>query len=331
MKPTREPRYRRVTEEQREQMERWKREGKGVREMARLLAKAPSTVSRELRRNRGGRGYRHKQAHAKAMERARRGGFRKWTSEMREETGTLLRAGWTPAMISWRARKEGRVFVSRETIYQRLYQEAEKGDETWKYLVRAGRKRKRRCPRVEGRGRGIIPNRKGIEERPARVELREEGGHWEGDLVVGAGNTGYLVTLVERRSRYTLVGYVKEKTSRLVSEELIRMLKRTSVLRTLTVDNGKEFAGHEAVAAASGAEVYFARPYHSWERGSNENVNGHIRRRYPKGASFREFGEDGGRAIEALEARLNNRPMRCLGWETPAEAMAELVRAETRG
>jgi IS30 family transposase len=109
------------------------------------------------------------------------------------------------------------------------------------------------------------------------------------------------------------------------------MLKRTSVLRTLTVDNGKEFAGHEAVAAASGAEVYFARPYHSWERGSNENVNGHIRRRYPKGASFREFGEDGGRAIEALEARLNNRPMRCLGWETPAEAMAELVRAETRG
>jgi len=244
-------------------------------------------VVREVFRNTGGRGYRPKQAQELAEEHARRPGPRRFTEEVRLD--------------------------------------AEAGGELWKSLPRAKRKRKRRCPRQEGRGRGLIPGRRGIETRPPEVEQRVTVGHWEGDLVVGAHATGYLVTLVERVTRYTLVGWSATKEAGEVKNVVIRLLTGIGVACTgITFDNGKEFARHAEIASALKADVFFARPYHSWERGTNENTNGLIRRLYPKSESFAAIGEADLRRIDVF---LNDRPKKCLGWKTPREVMAAFLAA----
>lgn len=315
--------YTRITYVERKQIKRWLQEdNKGIREVARLLKRSPSTISRELRRNTGGRGYRAGQAQEKASSRAKRPGARKWKEWMWEEVKVKLLKGWTPEIISQRARKEGREFVCRESIYRRIYADGKKGGRIWESLPRAGRKRRRRCPRKEGRGRGVIPFRRGIEERPAQVEDRIEAGHWEGDLINGSSGSGHLVTLVERRSRLVLVGWVDSKEAGKVREQISHLLRRAGVLRTLTLDNGKEFAQHRLVEADTGVKVYFARPYHSWERGSNEQVNGLIRRMHPKGSSFAHLGS---KECRKIEQSLNSRPRKCLGWQTPEEEMAILL------
>jgi IS30 family transposase len=143
-------------------------------------------------------------------------------------------------------------------------------------------------------------------------------------LVCEASGTGFLVTLVERRSRYALVGYVDSKHADKVQAEISRLLRRAGVRKTLTLDNGKEFARHQQITRKNQVEVYFARLYHSWERGTNENLNGLIRRLYPKGSSFAWFGQPGGEGLAGLETWLNTRPPRCLAWQTPQEEMAVL-------
>jgi hypothetical protein len=165
-----------------------------------------------------------------------------------------------------------------------------------------------------------------MELRPASVEDRKEGGHWVGDLVSGAGKTGYLVTLLERRSRYAMIRHVPNKEVGNVHREISRLLQRTEVLKTLTLDNGKESAGHQQIAQENQADVYFARPCHSWERGGNENLNGLTRRLHPKGSSFAQFGQQqGAEELARLETLLNAHPRRYLDWKTPQEAMAVLL------
>jgi len=315
--------YTRVTSEERRLIYEWKQGGKSCSEIARLLKRHKSTISRELRRNKGARGYRPQQAHRKAQERSRRPGPRRFTEDVRIDAEEKLRMGWTPEMICGRARLEGREHVSRETIYKHVYADAKAGGKLWERLPRASRKRKRRCPRQDGRGRGLIPGRRGIEMRPPEVELRIQVGHWEGDLVVGACASGYLVTLVERVTRYTLVGWTLTKEADAVAQEIIRLLSAIGIACTgITFDNGKEFARHFEIAAALGVDVYFARPYHSWERGTNENTNGLIRRLYPKSASFASISESDLRRIDEF---LNDRPRKCLGWKTPREVMAAFL------
>ncbi len=311
--------YTRVTGEERRLIYNWRQEGKGVREIARLLGRAASTLSREVSRNTGGRGYRPKQAQELAAARALRPGPRRFTEEVRLDAEEKLGKGWAPEAICGRAELEGRPHVCKETVYKYVYADAKAGGDLWKKLPRAKRKRKRRCPRLEGRGRGMIPGRRGIETRPPEVELRVAVGHWEGDLVVGAHAAGYLVTLVERVTRYTLVGWSATKEADEVKSEVIRLLAAVGVACTgITFDNGKEFARHAEIAKALKADVFFARPYHSWERGTNENTNGLIRRLYPKSESFAAIGESDLRRIETF---LNDRPRKCLGWKTPREVM----------
>jgi IS30 family transposase len=229
------------------------------------------------------------------------------------------RKGWTPEAICWRARFEGREHVCKETIYKHVYTDAKAGGDLWKNLPRAKRKRKRRCPRQDGRRRGVIPGRRGIETRPPEVELRITVGHWEGDLVVGAYATGYLVTVVERVTRYTLVGWSRTKEADEVTAVIIGLLRPVGVACTgITFDNGKEFARHDEIASALKADVFFARPYHSWERGTNENTNGLIRRLFPKSASFAAIGAAD---LQRIDTFLNDRPRKCLGWQTPKEVM----------
>ena len=324
--------YTRMTYVERQQLKRWKQEKMSNAQIARLLNRSPSTISREIKRNSGQKGYRPRQAQSKAEQRACRSGPRVWTDAMWEEVQEKMQTWqWTPEIISGRARKEGRRFVCKESIYQRLYEHAREGGELWKHLPRSGRKRRRRCPRQEGRGRGKIPFRRDIDERPKEVESRKEAGHWEGDLINGSPGSGHIVSMVERRTRYTLLGWVGGKDADSVSEQLICAARRVDngLFKTLTLDNGKEFAGHRFVERESGAKVYFAKPYHSWERGSNENVNGLIRRLHPKGSDFSGVDAEEQRALEAW---LNKRPRKCLGWRTPEEQMAiELARMRRRG
>ena len=314
-----------MTDLERSQIYVLRQAGKGVREIARLLLRTASTISREVFRNTGGKGYRPKQAQELAEERARRPGPRRFTEEVRRDVEEKLRKGWTPEIICGRAKLEGRAHVCKETVYEYVYADAKAGGGLWKKLPRAKRKRKRRCPRQEGRGRGVIPGRRGIETRPPEVELRITVGHWEGDLVVGANATGYLVTLVERVTRYTLVGWSATKEADEVKCVVIRLLAAFGVACTgITFDNGKEFARHAEIAKALKADVFFARPYHSWERGTNENTNGLIRRLYPKSESFASIG---GEDLRRIDTFLNDRPRKCLGWKTPREVMDAFLAA----
>lgn len=312
--------YGRLSSEERRLIYEWQKAGRGQSEIARLLKRDKGTISRELRRNKGLRGYRCKQAQEKASARAKREGYRTFTDEMRQEIDTRIRQGHTPEMIEGRVRLEGRAMVCRERIYQHIYADAKAGGDLWKYLPRAKRRRRRRCPRQDGRGRGRIPNQRRIDTRPDVVETRERVGDWEGDLVAGAPGTGHLVTLVERRTRFTLTGRVPSKRAAVVEARIGCLFGQlpAEARKTLTLDNGKEFAFHEAIAQRNAMDVYFAHPYHSWERGTNENTNGLIRRIHPKRSSFAGIGAA---QLKRIDRYLNDRPRKCLGWYTPREAL----------
>jgi len=316
--------YKRVTEGERRHIYRWRQEGHGLREVARRLGRAASSIGRELVRNRSKRGYRPKRAHWKATERARRPGPRRFTEAVRVDAEARLKEGWTPEIIGQRARLEGRAWVCKETIYTHIYADAKAGGTLWENLPRARRKRRRRRPRQEGRGRGRIPNQRMIDTRPAEVETRQTVGNWEGDLINGARETGNLVTLVERNTRFSLIGRTDSKEAQEVTRTisaLFEPLPPKSRL-SLTLDNGKEFALHEELARTARLDVFFAHPYHSWERGTNENTNGLIRRLYPKKASFAGIGEE---ELKRIDRFLNDRPRKCLGWRTPREKMAAFL------
>jgi IS30 family transposase len=159
-----------------------------------------------------------------------------------------------------------------------------------------------------------------IDTRPAEVETRKTVGHWEGDLINGALETGNLVTLVERTTRYTLIGRTDSKEAAEVTRKICELFGclPQGVRRSLTLDNGKEFAWHEEVARVTRMDIFFAKPYHSWERGTNENTNGLIRRLHPKKSSFTGIDRMG---LKRIDKFLNDRPMKCLGWMTPREKM----------
>jgi IS30 family transposase len=316
--------YKRVTKEERRFIYRWSQEGEGVSEVARRLGRAASSICREMVRNRGKKGYRPKQAHWKATEKSKRSGPRRFTEEVRVDAESRLKEGWTPEIIGQRARLEGRAWVCKETIYKHVYANAKAGGTLWENLPRARRKRRRRCPRQEGRGRGRIPNQRMIDTRPAEVETRTTVGHWEGDLINGAHETGNLVTLVERNTRYTLIGRTDSKEAEEVTNAVCALfapLPQAARLG-LTLDNGKEFARHEELSRVTNMDVFFAHAYHSWERGTNENANGLIRRLYHKKSSFAGIGK---KELKRIDAYLNDRPRKCLGWMTPREKMAAFL------
>ena len=316
--------YKRITAEERMLIHRWIQEGEPQIEIARRLSRNRGSISREIGRNTGLRGYRPKQAHEKAQAQAKRAGPRRFTDEVRADAEARLKEGWTPAIIGGRARREGRPWVCAETIYKHVYADAKAGGTLWKNLPRAKRKRRRRCPRQDGRGRGQIPNQRRIDTRPAEVETRQTVGHWEGDLINGANGTGNLATLVERKSRFTLVGRTDSKEAEEVTLKISALFKTLPPRARLSVtfDNGKEFARHEEIAKDAVLDVFFAHPYHSWERGTNENTNGLIRRLHPKKSSFAGIGRAG---IKRIDSFLNDRPRKCLGWSTPREELTAFL------
>jgi transposase, IS30 family len=312
--------YSQLTDEDRIEIYAMKQAGKEQKNIAAALGVAASTISRELKRNAGLRGYRPKQAQQKAL-------WRRFTARKAVKM--------TPATISYIKEKLDQEHspeqiaermkidpgwdgptVSHERIYQHIWQDKAVGGLLYKKLRICGTKqrRKRRNSRDM---RGTIKNRVSIAERPGIVERKIRIGDWEGDTVVGKNHQGALVTLVDRKSKLTLIGKVNRYTAKAVEKtivELMELLPRRSY--TLTVDNGKEFASHEAVADALRIKVYFADPYCSWQRGLNENTNGLIRQYVPKGSDVRPITEQ---QILHIMDRLNNRPRKSLGYLTPNE------------
>ncbi len=298
--------YTHLTREERYQIYALKRAGQTQSQIAAVLLRSESTISRELRRNSGGRGYRPKQADRKANERrainARRIDDKTWQFA-REK---LSEEQWSPQQIS------GHANISTETVYQRVYADKQNGGLLWTHL-RCQKKRKKRYGKTERRGQ--IPNRLFIEERPAIVEQRERIGDWEADTIIGKNHRQAIVSIVDRKSGMTLIRKVERKTAEAVGEAMIALLKPfRKKVHTITSDNGREFANHQSIAKALKAKFYFAHPYASWERGTNENTNGLIRQYFPKHRDFTTIKQ---KEIDIAMRKLNDRPRKRLGYLTP--------------
>ena len=314
--------YTQLTREQRYQIYALHKTGHTQTAIADVVGCCKSTISRELRRGRGGRGYRPDQAQRLADERwaAGRATLKpRVSAETWKRVAALLREDWSPEQIALWLRKQGMPSVSHEWIYQHVYADKAAGGDLHRRLRRQKRYRKRAGGRDR---RGCIIGRVGIEERPAIVEERVRLGDWELDTIIGKGGQGAIVTLVERFSRFTLMREVKRKTAEAVSRAIIDMLTpHAEVTLTLTADNGKEFARHKDIAEALGCQFYFARPYASWQRGLNENTNGLIRQYFPKGMRLTDVAR---KAVNRAMDKLNNRPRKCLGMKTPNEVFLGL-------
>jgi len=309
-----------LTLEEREVIARMRSGGRTQTEIAQRLGRAHSTISRELQRNRSRNGYWAVAAQKKAeTRRRRRPRVRKMQRpELRCYVQKRLRQRWSPDQIATRSREDfprdrGRQ-VSHQTIYAWIRAQDAAGKHWRRYLRSTGWKR----PGRENRGR--LPCCTSIEGRPAVVDRRGRYGDWEGDTVVGRGRRGGAVTLVERKSGYLLLGRIGNLQAATVRQSAAELYGTTpSALRkTLTLDNGKEFAEHQQLEAESSLKIYFAKPYCAWQRGSNENTNGLIRQFFPKGTDLAKIPKHRFTKVQNL---LNNRPRKRLGYRTPVEVL----------
>ena len=302
--------YKHLSQIERYQIYSLMKANQSITQIADQLGRHKSTISRELGRNEGRRGYRPKQACEQALSRSQGSrNARQIEPWVKHEADVLLGLQWSPEQIA------GKLPVSHETLYLHVYADKARGGKLWKNLRCQKQKRKRYAGGQDRRGQ--IPNRRPLSERPAHIEDRKQVGHWEGDTVIGANHKQAIVTVVERKSGYAVKAKVENKTADLVGEAIVNRLKQFgSKVKTLTFDNGKEFCGHAKIDEALGSTSYFARPFASWERGSNENFNGLLRQYVPKKRSMESITDE---EIRMIENRLNNRPRKRLGFRTPSE------------
>jgi len=306
--------YKQLSYEQRIEIYALLKAGLNQTKIAKMIGVSKSTVSREIKRNTGLKGYRPRQANQRALERRRNADKHvRFTNEVKADVNKYLKQDWSPEQISGWLNKNNKPSVSHETIYQFIIDDQRDGGELYKHL-RLGRKRRRK--RIKNNDhRGQIPNRVSIDKRPAVVDNKERVGDWEIDTIIGKNHKGVIVTAVERKTKFSCMKHVPKKKAALVSSALISMLKpyKDSV-HTLTGDNGKEFSEHEKIAAALQAMFYFAHPYSAWERGLNENTNGLIRQYFPKKTCLINVSDE---HVSIVQEKLNQRPRKSLNFETP--------------
>ena len=306
---------------------------RSIRSIARLLGRAPSTVSREVCRNGGSARYRAARADAQAWARARRPKQCKLANSawLRQVVARQLRLSWSPEQIAgWLTRAhQGQEAnqVSHETIYRSLFVQA-RGvlkKELVLHLRSQRTMRRSRHASGNGDGRGHIKDMISIRERPASVEDRAVPGHWEGDLLSGPKDS-YIVTLVERHTRYVLLAKVADKSTQTVVCALIKQAKKlpSELYKSLTWDRGKELTDHRRFSLATDIDVYFCDPQSPWQRGSNENTNRLLRQYFPKGTDLSVHSQA---HLNKVARQLNERPRKTLGFETPAERFNACVAA----
>lgn len=310
--------YKQLAEGERYQIQSYLKAGYTQNQIAEALNRSPSTICRELARNRGLRGYRPKQAHQLATHRRLNAEKAiKVTEEVAGWVEALIRQELSPAQAAAYIAKELGISIHHETIYQMVLADKARGGDMYKHLRIMSKPYRKRYGSYDNRGR--IRNRKSIEDRPAIVDQKSRLGDWEGDTIIGKGRKGALLTMVERKSLSVVIGRLTGKNATALADKLIeRFADLAPPLETITFDNGLEFAEHERISKQLGVDIYFAHPYSSWERGANENTNGLIRQYFPKGMDLTTVTDED---IEFVMDRLNNRPRETLGWKTPNEVL----------
>jgi transposase, IS30 family len=304
--------YKQLTQEQRYQIYACMKANWSQLEIAVEVGVHPSTISREVKRNQGGRGYRPKQAQQRTEERK----LKHVAIRIEPQTWALvesqLRQDWSPEQVSGWLKGERHLSVSHERIYQYIYTDKARGGSLHQHL-RCRKQRRKRYGSYERRGH--IKGCRSIEERPKVVETKRRLGDWEADTIIGAHHKEAIVSVVERKSKLCFLKKVTRNTAEAVARALEELLQPVQEkCHTITSDNGREFADHRAIAASLQAGFYFAHPYASWERGLNENTNGLVRQYFPKKSDFSKIKDlDVQRAMD----RLNNRPRKRLGYKTP--------------
>jgi len=315
--------YHQLTFGERYRIARMKSMGDGCRAIARKLGRSPSTISRELRRNAdpGSGGYWLDKAHSYAVARRRRS--RRGTHFAAQDVQfvhELMEHKWSPQQISGRLSELGVLHIGTSTIYRWIKRDKARGGALWERTRRLSR-RYRKGYRVPDR-RGRLTGKRSIDERPLAVQQRLEFGHWEGDTVMGRDGRHCILTLVERKTLKLRIRKLPARQAVEVNKVMHQELghKGDLVIKSLTLDNGTEFHGYAQLERRHGTKFYFAKPYHSWERGTNENTNGLIRQYLPKGTCFKELTQ---RQCSKIEEAMNNRPRKKLSFATPNEAYDE--------
>lgn len=316
--------YRRLSHNEREEITVLINRGKSIRQVACWLGRSHTSLSRELRRNEGRKKYRPWKAHEQALENRRTSHRRPLkiglNSGLQRRIENELKTGWSPEIIAALLRGEkGSTLVCTETIYQWIYKQSRS---SIKHLVRHHSRRRPRHARPWPNR--LIPQRVSIQERPLNVNLRQVPGHWEADLIVGPG-TAALQVLVERQTRYVRIQKIPNRTAQAAYDALCFLFSSVhpSLRGSVTYDNGLENLLHADINQRFGLRSFFCEPYHAWEKGSVENTNGLIRRFLPKGTDLATIPP---RRIQFIEDWLNNRPRKCLNFNSSADVLRQLVR-----
>ena len=307
--------YQQITPEERYLIGQYRRVHLSIRQVALKLGRSPSTISRELRRNKRKNDY-WRATSAQETANVRRSKSRRGTHfepEFRDFVFSKIREEWAPEQVSGWLRLHQGVSIAAKTLYRWIKLDKKQGGTVYRHL-RQARKRKRKAYRSKD-SRGKLAGKRHISTRPMESELRLTYGHFEIDLVLGKVTKHCALTLVDRKTRYTIVRNLMNKTVEEVNRVLIPLIWEFGI-KSLTADNGCEFHGYKKVEDETGVKWYFATPHHSWERGTSENTNGLIRQYLPKGMTMRYVTND---YMQFIQNRLNNRPREILGMKTPWE------------
>ena len=319
--------YKHLSLAERHYIQLGRKRGKSLSQIASELHRSPSTVSREVKRNTGLRGYRHQQADRMAQMRHKtKPKHVKLTPENRWIIDTCLRCYWSPEQIAGRLRKMKIISLHHETIYQYILRDKRRGGKLYTYLRHQNKTYRKRYGSAHNRTG--IPNRRDISDRPAEANHRTTVGHWEADTIIGNQHQGAIVTLDERKTKLRLAAPLPRKKAAYTTAAINTLLLPISnYVKTITFDNGKEFSYHEDIAKTIKCDTFFAKPYHSWERGQNENANGLLRQYFPKKMKLNNISTE--QVFSAVDD-LNNRPRKCLKFKTPYEAFKDATDLDVR-
>ena len=309
--------YNQITSGQRQQLEVLHRLKTSKSVVAELLGVHRSTVYRELKRNSGNYGS-YSAGYAQMFANDRKERLcrpRKLDSLMEKQIRKGLARRWSPEQIHGYYTSIGEPMLTHEQIYKYIYRDTQNGGDFYKYLRIASKPYRHRYGTKTKRSK--IPNRIGIDQRPAIVDQRKRIGDWEADTIVGKGQKGAILTIIERKSLFVQISLLERRLADSVKSKMINLLAPyKSLVKTITADNGSEFTGHQKIAKKLQADFYFTHPYSAWEKGTNENVNGLIRQYIPKNTWFNTLTMQ---QVKQIEYELNNRPRKTLGWKTPIQ------------
>lgn len=310
--------YKQLTENERYTLSVLRKQGYNQAQIANVLGRNRSTISREIARYACviDNAYRPSKAQARAIRRRSysRRNQRITAAQFRQVKKHIIK-DWSPEQIVGHLKAEGKPTISHESIYQFTWKDKANGGQLWKHLRQSSKKRRKRYGAYDSRGR--VASKRHISERPDSVKTRNTRGHWEIDTVMGKGSKHCIVTLVERKTGYTLIGQLDDRTTESLNRRTIKIMSKFDGLFTsITADNGTEFNQYKVIEEATETRFYFATPHHSWERGTNENTNGLIRQYLPKGTSMASLTQA---KCNAIAKRLNTRPRKRLGFKTPEE------------